>query len=192
MLTCSFATLAHAIDFDYESTPLASFSSSFSVTKLGLTCTATSSGGWLHVSSHDVPVEMGSRYIIANHSSGFAIPTSPFSPLSFTFSQTVGSATLLAGDTGGDNDGFVTVDLYDSNNVFLGRNQSFLGTSAHAVAINITTPFRTAVVDTTNTTFNPHSVGAEFHNVTVAPEPATLLAFAAPFLGLLIRRRARS
>ena len=181
--------VAHAVDFNYESEPIASYQTSFSETISGLTCTAKSSGGWLHITNHDVPTAMGTKYIIANDNSFNNPPTSPFSPLDFSFSQVVQHATLLAGDTGGDNDGFVTVDLYDVHNTFLQRYSSFLGTSALAVSIDITTPFSRAVVDTTNTSFNPHSIGAEWHNVAATPEPATLAALGVPLLAFFRRRR---
>jgi hypothetical protein len=134
---------------------------------------------------------MGLQYIIANSSPSAAIPTSPFSPLDFTFSQTITHATLLAGDTGGDNDGFVTVALYDSHNQFLTTVSSFLGTSPNAVSIDITTPFSRAVVDTTNTSFNPHSVGAEWHNVQSVPEPTTVVGMGLALLGLVRLKRSK-
>lgn len=190
ILTLAFGTVsvAQAVDFDYESTPLASYAGSLSVTNAGLTCTASSAGGWVHITNHDVPSQMGTRYVIANSSSSNNPPVSPFSPIDFTFSSIVSSATLLAGDTGGDNDGYVTVALYDGSNNYLQTYSTYLGTSALGVSINIATPFKRAVVDTTATS-NPHSIGAEWRNVTAAPEPGTMAVLAGPLLALLRRKK---
>lgn len=182
---------AHAIDFNYEQEPLGARANSYSVTQSGVTLTANNRGGWLHITDHDVPTVMGSKYIIATSSADNNPPHSPFSPIEFVFSQTVTAATLLAGDTGGDNDGFVTLNLYDSLNNHVASLSTFLGTSALGVSITTNTPFTRAIVDTTDTTFNPHSIGAEWINVNTNPVPEPLtMSFGG--LGLFLLRRRKS
>lgn len=189
----SCVALSSAAVFDFESDSIGAYTSGTSFSNGGVTMSVYSSGGYFHVTDSVLATNLGTQSIFANNN-----PNGPFAQtgtyffnaIDFRFDQDIASATLLAGDGGGDNDAYVVVDLYDSADAYLGQYKQWLFTSGDGLTFDIGITFRRAVVSTTGTQL-PNSVAAEFSQVNAVPEPASLTILGLGALAAL-RRRKRS
>jgi hypothetical protein len=165
-------------DFDLESEPVGSYPNGKVFSRDGLSLVVTTpdfANGWIHVQSNattTIPAGMGSRAIggFQNSIARFGESTS----LRYEFSQDISFAEFVFGDAGLDDDGTVSLNVFDRFGTSLATYDSFYGTSSSAQTIQIPITFRSAVFKT-NGVASPNSMLQEWRSVTAIPEPSSCL-----------------
>jgi hypothetical protein len=170
-LSAAVSSFGVPIDFDFESEPLGSSLGSLTVSNGGVDLTLSGSGYVVVTDQAAIP-SLGSHSVLG--SVGSTLASGQFTPLTHTFSEDIASATFLFGDAGGDDDGVVSLSLYDASNVLIVTLTQPYGTSNSGGSITINQTFRSAVFSTDSPPDNLHSLGQEWAAVDVVPEPATL------------------
>ena len=181
------ASSAFAVDFDFESEAVASYAGSQTFSNSGLDLTASVASGWVQIISG--PSAIGTRALLGTENQ--TINGGEFLPVTHTFSQDIQSATFLFKDNGGDDDGTVSLALYDSGNALIATLTQAYGTSSTTGSITINQTFRSAVFSTDSPPDNLHSLTQEWADVEAVPEPATMTILGLGALAAL-RRKKRS
>ena len=124
VLALSTSAAFAATTFNFEGTATGYYSGSLTIVDGATTMTVTPDGnpsGFVLVDNGSVstiPALLGTKAVIGSKVS--PLSSGQFSALRFTFSQLIDSITFNFGDSGGDNDGPVTISAYSASNVLLG------------------------------------------------------------------------
>jgi hypothetical protein len=183
-LAAQFPVRTQAQAFLFETTPAGDYPGSLMVSSGSQTLTVTPEGfpsGSVTVLLRASPLNQG---VTGNQGSTPVFGS--FAPLRFTFSQPIGSITFgfedavpgsAPGTGGGDIDGSVTIQGYDSANNLLGtlfyNNPTYDGGTYETLGGNFSGASY-FIASTASSPGNPNSLVYEIVDSTVVPEPSSL------------------
>jgi hypothetical protein len=189
---------AGAASFDFESVPFGDYAGSLVVSNSGLTLTVTPEGfpnGFVAVTNAGVPLLLGTRSVVGSQVS--PINVDQFAPMRFTFSELISDITFAFGDSGGDDDSPWLIEAFDASNNLLasmtGLYPAGFGGGMTA-SLSMAGAGASYFLLSSTPAFNPHSLGWEVLDATVAaPEPGSLLLFCSGLgvVAAFARRRRR-
>ena len=187
---------ASAQSFLFETTVAGDYSGSLSVVNGGQTLTVTPEGfpgGSVTVLPRNAPLLQG---VIGNQ--GSSIAGGAFAPLRFTFANPVDTITFGFMDNGGDIDGIVTIQGYDSSNVLLNTLATTDPTYDGSTYQTLSGAFGNASYFTITSSSPPgntdslvyEAVASTLATGTPVPEPGSVaLLVGAGIGGMMLRRR---
>lgn len=180
-LLCSSSVFA--VDFGFEDQTVGVVSGPVFVTEGGITLSVTSDDGYVAFLDSEIS-EYGSISVLGKKTETLGLNL--WSPTIYKFDREIISATLVAGDDGGDDDGDFVVELLDQFGAVTGTIQQNYGTSNTGTSIFLNN-FWGARIYSTSPSNNLNSFGSEWRDVEAVPEPMTLALLA--FVPAFIRRR---
>ena len=114
------ASAAQATPFDLENVTPGFYAGPISVSDGSLVLSITADGGAQSLYVGNSSVALLGQAVIGSFTNPLA--TNQFSPVRFSFNQSISSITFNFGDGGGDSDSPVVISAYDAGNVLLGTS----------------------------------------------------------------------
>jgi hypothetical protein len=179
--------------FDFESQPHATLPTVVStIDGLTLTVESTVEGGFIYVLPAPPGFPWGVRHLLGLatenvHNDGFA-------PLRFEFSTPIDSFTVMAGDGGGDDDGFARIRAFDlADSEIDSHSLPHPANFSDPITLTVNAPgIKYVIADTFGGPSNFHSLGWDNVVVNGVPEPTSIgTAMAAMAIYALFVGRAR-
>ena len=174
------ATCAYAVNFDFEGEASGFFGTPKTVSSGGVDLTL-SSPQFVYIFPDSNFAGLGDHAVAGRQGTAFTA-------LTHEFSVDILSATFLFGDGGGDNDGTVSLDLYDGADNYITTVSQFHGNSGSVGSITINQTFRKAVFTSLGGN-SDNSLAQEWADVEAVPEPATMTLLGLGALAALRRKK---